>query len=342
MSSPPPSPPFLNRFWPGLLPVLAILGFPATALAFFLTKHPLLALGIGLLYEVVVLLCSFLMRVWQKWEEPRIEEIATRISWITSRTRKKYCEYLLNRHQYLDVKGLSTQGPSALALEQVFVDLSIVPTPAHEASADPLQVPSTLIPSTLSEGKHSIWDYLSNQSLKKQHLVIIGPPGSGKTTLLKQLVLALLHRKKQSQASRIPNKLPILLFLRDYVSDIKETSDFSLENAVFDQCKLLPLGWIQRQLLKGECLVCLDGLDEVVDEQSRQLIVDWIQQQMSIYNKNRFLITSRPFGYKSNRPVGSFLTIGYNRLFSHGLQSGMRTNSMERENAFSSPCSHGL
>src|SRR6266516_1283696 len=37
-----------------------------------------------------------------------------------------------------------------------------------------------------------------------------------------------------------------------------------------------------------------------------------------------------------NRPVGSFLTRGYNRLFSHGLWSEMRTNSVWRENAFSS------
>jgi energy-coupling factor transporter ATP-binding protein EcfA2 len=308
--------------WQALLAlIIAFFGPPAALLTFAhsFTSSPWVTIFLIVLCEVVVLLCSILMRVWQKWEEPWIEEIAARISWITSRTRKKYCEYLLNRHQYLDVKGLSTQGPSALALEQVFVDLSIVPTPAHEASADPLQVPSTLIPSTLSEGKHSIWDYLSDQSLKKQHLVIIGPPGSGKTTLLKQLVLALLHRKKQSQASRIPHKLPILLFLRDYVSDIKETSDFSLENAVFDQCKkLLPLGWIQRQLLKGECLVCLDGLDEVVDEQSRQQMADWVQQQMYVYNKNRFLVTSRPFGYKSN-PLNSVAVLRKMLIIFYGI-----------------------
>ena len=34
--------------------------------------------------------------------------------------------------------------------------------------------------------------------------------------------------------------------------------------------------------------------------------------------------------FKIHWPVGSFLTIRYNRLFSHGLWSGMRTNSDEQ------------
>jgi hypothetical protein len=41
-------------------------------------------------------------------------------------------------------------------------------------------------------------------------------------------------------------------------------------------------------------------------------------------------------------PVGSFLTIRYSRLFSHGLWSGMRTNSMEKERPFCSRVSRAL
>lgn len=44
----------------------------------------------------------------------------------------------------------------------------------------------------------------------------------------------------------------------------------------------------------------LDGLDEVVDPKIRQAVVNWVQRQMVAYRQNRFLVTSRPFGYRSN------------------------------------------
>ena len=70
MGSSPPSPPFLNRLWPGILPLLAAFGIPTTVLTFFLTKHPLLALGVGLLYEAIVFVLGFIGNVWKNLEEP--------------------------------------------------------------------------------------------------------------------------------------------------------------------------------------------------------------------------------------------------------------------------------
>ncbi|MBI1880406.1 MAG: hypothetical protein HYR94_19685 [Chloroflexi bacterium] len=44
----------------------------------------------------------------------------------------------------------------------------------------------------------------------------------------------------------------------------------------------------------------LDGLDEVADLESRRKVVNWVEWQMIAHAKNRFVITSRPFGYLSN------------------------------------------
>jgi len=44
----------------------------------------------------------------------------------------------------------------------------------------------------------------------------------------------------------------------------------------------------------------LDGLDEVANPEVRQLVVNWVERQIAAYHKNRFLVTSRPFGYRSN------------------------------------------
>src|SRR5690348_12760176 len=53
-------------------------------------------------------------------------------------------------------------------------------------------------------------------------------------------------------------------------------------------------------------------------------------------NKQRFLALKSPTTDFSNRCVGSFLVIEYNRLFSHGLWSGMRKNSTCKDSTFSS------
>jgi predicted NACHT family NTPase len=45
----------------------------------------------------------------------------------------------------------------------------------------------------------------------------------------------------------------------------------------------------------------LDGLDEVADETQRQQVSRWVDQQMQTYPDTAFILTSRPFGYKTAR-----------------------------------------
>ena len=117
MSNAPPSPPFLIRFWPTLLLVAAAFGVPAATVALFtryVTEHPLLTLGILVLYEIVVFILGFARKVWQKLEDPWIERTATWfdhwIQGITSRYRRQYYHYLRYQHRDFDLKGLSTLG----------------------------------------------------------------------------------------------------------------------------------------------------------------------------------------------------------------------------------------
>ena len=70
----------------------------------------------------------------------------------------------------------------------------------------------------------------------------------------------------------------------------------------------VPEGWVKRQLSKGKCLILLDGLDEVGDVSLRAEVVKWVQQQMQTYATNRFLVSSRPFGYRSN-PLSGMMVL---------------------------------
>ena len=317
MSSNPSSP---NRL-PLLLLLLAAVGVPTAAgLAFAdkVTQDPVRAFVLALIYEIAVIVFGFVAKIWQKLESRWVDRVANAVdSWalsLFSNFHKKYLQFLVYRHRDFDVKGLSTQGTYTLELEQVFVELSIAPQPAHQISTDPLRV----APQALREGHHTIWDHLrackDAQTGRLYHLAIIGAPGSGKTTLVKHVALTLAspNGARAPHARPLHHAIPILLFLRDHANAIKTNADYTLAQAVRESLAkwelVPPTGWFEARLAKGQCLVLLDGLDEVADAQSRQLVVDWVERQMVAHAQNIFVVTSRPHGYRSNPLNGVTVT----------------------------------
>lgn len=224
------------------------------------------------------------------------------LNWLSPsrRNRYHYSEYLTYQHRNFDVKGLTTQGIYTLELEDVFIDLGLGPQTPDGAASTPIRP----MPKALREGRHSIWEYLSSQQLKDHNLVVVGPPGSGKTTLLKYIALHLVSPSRRSAQAAQVDKLPILLFLRDYAALIREDPQYTLLQAVQDNLakwdNKIPADWFEMALKKQHCLVMLDGLDEVADVRVRWRVVAWVEQQMARYHGNRFIVTSRPFGYRDN------------------------------------------
>lgn len=216
--------------------------------------------------------------------------------------RHNYNQFLSYLHRSFDVKGLTTQGTFTLDLEQVFVDLALAPQPRQQrASSDPMRP----MPATLRQGRHGLWAYITNPQLKQRHLVILGPPGSGKTTLLKYVTLMLAADEKVKREKQVPlNLTPVLLFLRNQAPRIAQDPRFSLLDAVSERLQgvkhdVSP-SWVTAEIKKGHALIMLDGLDEVADPVLRQQTVAWVERQMQQFGQNRFLVTSRPFGYYSN------------------------------------------
>ncbi len=289
-----------------LVTLLVAIAVPPAALlpfAHVINPSPWFALISLLIYEMIVFVWSLLTEIWQKLKAPWIEAIA---DWVDQRVRSAlshyyhhYCRYFTYEHRYLDMKGMTTQDAFSLELEHVFIELRLDSRAPHETSADPLRLPAQL-----RSGSHSIWEYLQARPLRDEHLVLLGAPGSGKTTLLKHLGLALIHHKLPRGVKRFPKKLPVLLSLREHSSTIKDQKNYSLVEAVQAHVRTwkraMPAGWIEHRLTRGQCLILLDGLDEVADPALRQQTVDWVGQQMIAYGNNRFVLTSRPFGYRNN------------------------------------------
>ncbi|MBZ0282737.1 MAG: NACHT domain-containing protein [Anaerolineae bacterium] len=281
-----------------LLLIIAALGFPVSfALGWGTTQDPTQALVVMFIYGIAAGIAALTKKVWEKlierWADRLTDAIDTRILSFLSPFRKRYLKYLIYKHRTFDVKGLSTQGPHSLELEQVFVQLGVAP--GIDYTANP-------IPPELSGGSHAIWEYLKSEKI--HNLAVIGSPGCGKTTLLKHMVITLASGRLMRRKQGAPNKIPIILFLRDLREPISKNPQLPLVEAILSSLTQLdtkpPPRWFENHLNNGRCIIMLDGLDEVADPKIRQAVVQWVDEQMTTYGMNCFVVTSRPFGYKSN------------------------------------------
>ncbi|SDY64693.1 NACHT domain-containing protein [Hymenobacter psychrophilus] len=117
----------------------------------------------------------------------------------------------------------------------------------------------------------------------KRFISVIGNAGSGKTMFMKQCFLSALESKKQ---------IPILIELRNISREEISITDYIYKHVLNN--KLSPSQRILERILeKGKFLFLLDGFDEIFSNNKAKIIED-IENFVDKYNKNYFLITSRP------------------------------------------------
>ena len=157
-----------------------------------------------------------------------------------------------------------------------------------------------------------IWNFLAaiDKNPAFRRMAVLGAPGSGKTTLLRYLTLAYATKQQRKVHRKAPKLIPILLYLRDVRQEIVNKNQVTLAELVTQQVQqqqqiyqLLnpPPNWFAEKIRQNQCLVMLDGLDEVADQTQRQQVSRWVDQQMQTYPDTAFILTSRPFGYKTAR-----------------------------------------
>src|SRR4051794_31796412 len=296
-----PTPPVQSRLTAIALLLAGSVGVPGLVAIFKpeIAQSPKSAIPLLIGWELLVLVAGVVTDVWSKLRSRWVDRLADwadhSLQALFSRYRRRYLDWIFYRHRDFDVKGLTTQSTYNLELEQVFVDLTIQPLPPGGTPADPIRP----FPKELT-GRRSIWDYLTSESFT-DHLALIGAPGSGKTTLLKKIALQMTGRKRP----KTRQGLPILLFLREHTEAILATPPPSLADvASADLVRKQspnppPEVWFRNKLEAGRCLVLLDGLDEVASQEVRQKVVAWVETQMTAFPRNRFLISSRPHGYRA-------------------------------------------
>lgn len=306
------------------------LGYPtgglgiAATVGFLKAGEPIAAIITGLASFGVLLLAiasnllnTFLDKFEEKSEEKferlatwvveKLEDYVVKTWWgLTSKFEGKYYQQLIYDCRDYKTYGLKMKGEFTLEFEKIFVPLRVCPESLQNISPEIIR--------TQERGEDAtIWDFLvqSKTVYQFRRIAIIGAPGSGKTTLLKDLALTYAQNRQRRQHRQAPKLFPILIYLRD-VRDIiakkDENSNKYLLNSnvtlskVIEQqksvAKLKPrTGVFQEILNQKNCLVMLDGLDEVADDEQRKAVSQWVNEQINEYQKARFIVTSRPFGY---------------------------------------------
>jgi formylglycine-generating enzyme required for sulfatase activity/energy-coupling factor transporter ATP-binding protein EcfA2 len=215
--------------------------------------------------------------------------------------RRIYLAYLTNNYGWLDFRGIAPVSRLLkVPLMSVYVPLKIRvqqrgfeswlgrPTTAH----DPLS-------------RENIDTKGIGQLIREQRrIVILGDPGSGKTTLLRYLALALAEDPQSIERRLGINEelLPILIPLAAYASALQQEPGLSLNDflpryfAAQGLPELLPL--FEDELVRGHCLVLIDGLDEVVSHIQRLQVVRNVESFVNRFDQNRFVVTSRVVGYR--------------------------------------------
>lgn len=141
---------------------------------------------------------------------------------------------------------------------------------------------------------------------QRRACVVLGDPGSGKTTVLRWLaVLAaggpLLWAEQMGSTERL---LPLLVSV-GRLAELRErlgaTASVIDALAVYFHDRNVGAtevlrGFLERVLEAGNCLVLLDGLDEVRGE-VRASTLRWLEAFCARYPRNRFIASARVVGY---------------------------------------------
>gem|GEM_PF-5410926 len=190
--------------------------------------------------------------------------------------------------------------PNALKIDKLFVDLRIAPS-AESQKFNPNPLTAAALPKV-----KDIWEFLrfaNEDDGENMALVVSGPPGSGKTTLL-QFIAFVLADNRQGRY-KIGSYTPIFISLRDHLKRIANNPGVTLgelSQEFFTRSNpdlKLPAGWFEKILGQGRSLVLLDGLNEAGSDEQRVKIARWIDDQVRLYPKCRFIVTSRPESYQA-------------------------------------------
>jgi predicted nucleotidyltransferase/transcriptional regulator with XRE-family HTH domain len=204
-----------------------------------------------------------------------------------------YREWLAEEAGYVDFRGFGMPSVQRQPIQEVFVDLAVeedIGECQKDCSPGESRSRSLRRPSDrTTTATRCVLDH--------DRVIVLGSPGGGKTTLLRFLAYS------SATTAAEQAETPIYVRLPELCRGQKLDEDFDLVNflAVRSGERGCPdMEVLLRQELADEsrrCLVLLDGLDEVCNQEQREWLIRGVQAFVEQYPRNRYAITSRPVGF---------------------------------------------
>jgi formylglycine-generating enzyme required for sulfatase activity len=230
---------------------------------------------------------------------------------------ESYLHYLLDRHRYLQLKGMGVSDRVSLRLPllDLYVPLKARLTlPEGETWQRDLRLAGRPLSEEEQEaltGRLGEPEPVLDLLHRHDGLIILGDPGAGKTTFLK--VLALRLAVGEGESLGLGHRLPVLVPLSAYANALAE-DDVRLDDFIADYFRDigadLPIAEILSEAFEsGTALILLDGLDEVKDPARRHIVVERVVDFYTLHRRqgNKFVLTSRVVGYRQVRPTAAGL-----------------------------------
>ena len=253
--------------------------------------------------------------------------------------KRHYCQFIIDQFEKLTFQGLAPSGtPIALPLDEVYVELKAVarvPEAADTFSAeerrlmlemkegsdeereglllemDALRAQRWRTTARQENGRlqrRSIQQILSAE--KERGVVILGDPGSGKTTLLHYLALQAANKFLAGMSRQLPIFVPLAAYDDHLRRTTQDTALGDFLAAYYARWHNLPglRSPFELVLQDGEALVLLDGLDEVLDTDTRRFVANQVDGFIHRWmpGGSRFALSSRIVGYRE-APLNSRL-----------------------------------
>jgi len=254
---------------------------------------------------------NYVTQIVNQLSSPQLSEADLR------QATERYLQYLVDRYQYLDLKGMGISERVALRLPllEMYIPLQArLEVPKGETWSAELRLAGRKLRGEdeedaargLSEPQ-PVLDLLR----ENDGLIILGDPGAGKTTFLKYLALKLARGEEEELG--LGPLVPVLVPLSAYATALAEDNvrlDEFIASYFCERVADLPIDeMLEAALEQGRALVLLDGLDEVRELGMRNTVAERVVDFYSFHRRagNKFALTSRIVGYREVRPTAEGL-----------------------------------
>ncbi|MGW0530882.1 NACHT domain-containing protein [Streptomyces sp. NPDC003032] len=188
---------------------------------------------------------------------------------------ERYSHYIAAKHGKLSIFGLDlSEAPESWRLDVAYLSLDVTGDAVNAA-------PSLVSADHVLAGRTRV--------------LLRGVAGSGKTTLAQWLAVSTAKKSLDEHLLYLYGLVPFVLPLRTLTRSGTPlpTPDAFLTAVDCPIAGIQPTGWIDRVLQAGRGLILIDGIDEI-PEDGRNDARRWLQELLSAYPDNRWLVTSRP------------------------------------------------